>query len=129
MSAEDNKRAAQEGYAAFSAGDAEAAMRDIDDAIEWTVRGDNSLTGVYRGKEEVMGLWGQMMEHGATVEPHEFIAEGDKVVVLCKTSVEGESVEVADVLTYNDEGKLIAFDTLGDETIPNRVFAKELQAS
>jgi len=29
------------------------------------------------------------------------------------------------VLTFNGDGKLVAFDTLADETAPNRVFAKE----
>ncbi len=29
-----------------------------------------------------------------------------------------------DVLTYNGDGMLVAFDTLGDEAVPNRVFAR-----
>lgn len=29
-----------------------------------------------------------------------------------------------DVLAYNAEGKLIAFDTLADEAVANKVFAK-----
>jgi ketosteroid isomerase-like protein len=71
MGTQENKQAAQDAYAAFSSGDAEGAMRNIDDSIEWTVRGDNALTG-----------------------------------------------------TYNGAGKLVAFDTLADEAVPNRVFAK-----
>jgi ketosteroid isomerase-like protein len=122
--AQENKRAAQDGYAAFSAGDAEGAMRNIDDAIEWTVRGDNALTGTHRGKEAVGQLWQRFMEGGFTTEPHDFIAEGDKVVVLVTARLGGDVVEAADVLTYNRSGKLIAFDTLGDETVPNRVFQK-----
>lgn len=35
----------------------------------------------------------------------------------------GETVEAADVLTYNAEGKLVAFEQLGDATVANRVFA------
>jgi hypothetical protein len=58
-----------------------------------------------------------------STNPHDFIAEGDKVVVLATVELEGETVENADVLTYNSDGKLVAFDTLGDETVPNRVFA------
>ena len=129
MSAEDNKRTAQEAYAAFSAGDAEGAMREIDDSIEWVVRGDNALTGTYHGKQEVGELWGKFMAKGFSTDPHDFVADGDKVVVLCTIELAGESEETADVLTYNDDGKLIKFDTLGDEAIPNRVFAKELQAT
>jgi len=124
MGAQENKQAARAAYAAFSSGDAEAAMRDIDDSIERVVRGDNAITGTYNGKEAVGGMWGKSMEKGFRTEPHDFIAEDDKVIVLTTVQLDGEAVESADVLTYNSDGKLVAFDTLADETVPNRVFAK-----
>jgi uncharacterized protein len=124
MGAQENKQSAKDAYAAFSSGDADGAMRDIDDSIEWTVRGDNALTGTYNGKQEVGELWGKFMSKDFSNNPHDFIAEGDKVIALTTVQLEGESSEGADVLTYNAEGKLIAFDTLGDEAVPNRVFAK-----
>ncbi|HZI91767.1 MAG: nuclear transport factor 2 family protein [Actinomycetota bacterium] len=124
MGAQENKQSAQDAYAAFSSGDAEGAMRNIDDSIEWTVRGDNALSGTYNGKQEVGELWGKFMSKNFRTEPHDFVAEGDKVVVLTTVQLEGETVESADVLTYNGDGKLVAFDTLADETVPNRVFAK-----
>jgi len=104
--------------------DAAGAMANMDDSIVWTSRGDNALTGTYNGKEEVGGLWAQLAGKGFSTAPHDFIAEGDKVIVLTTATIAGESVESADVLTYNAEGKLIAFDTLGDPTNANRVFAK-----
>jgi ketosteroid isomerase-like protein len=124
MGAQENKQSAREAYAAFANGDAEGAMRDIDDSIEWTVRGDNALTGVYRGKQEVAGLWGRFLEQSPETEVHELIAEGDKVVVITTVRVAGEEVTGADVLTYNGDGKLIAFDTLADETVTNRLYPK-----
>ena len=124
MGAQENKQSAKDAYAAFSSGDADGAMRDIDDSIEWTVRGDNALTGTYNGKQEVGELWGKFMSKDFSNDPHDFIAEGDKVIALTTVQLEGESIEGADVLTYNAEGKLVAFDTLGDEAVPNRVFAK-----
>jgi ketosteroid isomerase-like protein len=124
MGAQENKQSAKDAYAAFSSGDADGAMRDIDDSIEWTVRGDNALTGTYNGKQEVGELWGKFMSKDFSNNPHDFIAEGDKVIALTTVQLEGESVEGADVLTYNAEGKLVAFDTLGDEAVSNRVFAK-----
>jgi hypothetical protein len=124
MGAQENKQSAQEAYAAFSSGDAEGAMRNIDDSVEWTVRGDNALTGTYNGKQAVGELWGKFMSKGFRTEPHDFVAEGDKVVVLTTIHLEGEEVEDADVLTYNAEGKLVAFETLADATVANRVFAK-----
>ena len=124
MSAQQNKQAAQDAYAAFASGDAEGAMRDIDDSIEWTVRGDNALTGTYGDKQAVGELWGKFMSKDFRSSPHDFIAEGDKVVVLTSIELEGETVESADVLTYNGDAKLVAFETLGDATVADRVFAK-----
>ena len=124
MSAEENKKSAEDGYAAFARGDADGAMENIDDSIEWTVRGDNALTGTYNGKEQVGKLWAEFASKEFSNTPHDFVAEGDKVIALTTAKFEGESVEGADVLTYNGDGKLIGFDTLADEAVPNRVFAK-----
>jgi len=123
MSAEDNKRTAEAAYRAFGEGDAAGAMRDIDEAVVWTARGSSSLSGTYRGKEEVGGLWARLAEKGLRTEPHDFVADGDKVVVLTTVTLDGESTEAADVLTYDSAGKLIAFDQLGDPAVANRVFA------
>jgi ketosteroid isomerase-like protein len=124
MGAQENKQTAQTAYAAFSSGDAEGAMRNIDDSIEWTVRGENALTGTYKGKQAVGELWGKLVGKGFRTAPHHFIAEDDKVIVLTTGYLDGEAVESADVLTYNGSGKLVAFDTLSDEAVANRVFAR-----
>ena len=124
MSAHENKQAAQDAYAAFGKGDAEGAMRNIDDSVKWTVRGDNALTGSYDGKQAVGELWGQFAKKDFRTEPHDFIADGDKVVVLTTIHLEGDVVESADILTYNGGGKLVAFDTRADAEVANRVFAK-----
>jgi uncharacterized protein len=123
VGAQENKQTAQAAYAAFSKGDAEGAMANIDDSIAWTVRGDNALTGTHKGKQAVGELWGQFMTKDFRTEPHDFIADGDKVVVLATVHLDGEATEDADVLTYNADGKLIAFDTLGDSSVADRVFA------
>ncbi len=122
MGAQENKQTAQEAYTAFSGGDAEGAMRNIDDSIEWKVRGDNALTGTYNGKQAVGELWGKFLTKDFRTAPHDFIADGDKVVVLTTVHLEGETVESADVLTYN--GKLVAFETVGEAHVADRVFAK-----
>jgi uncharacterized protein len=124
MGAQENKQTAQEAYAAFSSGDAEGAMRSIDDSIEWKVRGDNALTGTYRGKQAVGELWGKFLAKDFRTAPHDFIADGDKVVVLTTVHLEGETVESADVLAYDANGKLIAFETVGETHVADRVFAK-----
>ena len=124
MSAGQNKQNAQEAYAAFGNGDAERAMRDIDDSIEWTERGDNALTGTHEGKQAVGELWEKLVSKGFRTSPHDFVAEGDKVVVLTTRELDGEVTEGADVLTFNDAGKLVAFEALGDTAQTDRVFPK-----
>jgi ketosteroid isomerase-like protein len=122
MSAQQNKEAAEAGYRAFAAGDAAAAMKDMDDRVEWTARGDSALTGTYNGKQEIGELWAKMAGKGLKTEPRDFLADGDKVVVLTTVTLDGESAESADVLTYNEAGKMIAFEQFGDPAIANRAF-------
>ena len=69
MSAEENKQAAKEGYDAFAKGDAEGAMANISDSVEWVVGGDSSVSGIYRGKEEVGKFWAQLGEKGFQGKP------------------------------------------------------------
>jgi ketosteroid isomerase-like protein len=124
MGAQENKQVTEDAYRAFSAGDAAGAMENMDDSITWTARGDSALTGTYTGKQEIGELWGRLTGKEFSSSPHDFIADGDKVVVLTTVTIEGESSENADVLTFNSEGKLVAFDSLGDPSVGNRVFAK-----
>ena len=99
-------------------------MRDIDDSIAWTEGGDNALSGTHEGKQAVGELWGKLMSKGFRTSPHDFVAEGDKVVVLTTRELEGEVTEGADVLTFNDAGKLVSFEALGDTAQTDRVFPK-----
>lgn len=124
MSAQANKETAEAAYRAFAEGDAAAAMENMDDGVVWTARGDSSLSGTYTGKEEIAGLWAKLGEKGLRTEPHDFVADGDKVVVLTKVTLDGRSEEAADVLTYNEQGKLIAFEQIGDPAIANSVFPR-----
>jgi len=69
-------------------------------------------------------LWGKLRSEGFRTLPHDFVAEGDKVVVLTTRELGGEATEAADVLTFNDAGKLVTFEAFGDTTQHDRVFAK-----
>jgi ketosteroid isomerase-like protein len=124
MEATVNKQAAINGYAAFGAMDPEGAMKDISDAIEWVVGGDNALTGSYKGKEAVGGFWMKLVEKGFTTTPKEFIAEGNRVVVLCDVELDGDRAESLDLLSYNDDGQLVRFETFGGEAQLDRAFPR-----
>lgn len=124
MSAQANKETAEAAYRAFGNSDAAAAMENMDDGVVWTAGGDNALSGTYKGKEEVAGLWAKLGEKGLKTEPHDFLADGDKVVVLTTFTLDGRSDEAADVLTYDGDGKLVAFEQLGDPSIADSVFPR-----
>ena len=124
MSAQANKETAEAAYRAFADGDAAGAMQNMSDDVAWTAGGDNALTGTYSGKEEVAGLWAKLGEKGLKTEPHDFIADGDKVVVLTTVTLGGQTNEAADILTYDAEGKLIAFEQLGDPSLVNSLYPR-----
>ncbi|MGA8747007.1 MAG: nuclear transport factor 2 family protein [Solirubrobacterales bacterium] len=123
MGAQENKQEAEAAYRAFASGDAARAMENMDESIEWTTPGDHALSGTRHGKQEIGEFWGQLAGKEFRTEPTEFIADGDKVIVLTSVTLDGDTVESADVLTFNGDGRLIAFDTRGDPAVANRVFA------
>ena len=124
MTADELRESAERGYAAFGQGDAEAAMANIADSIQWVVGGESSVSGTYTGKDEVMGFWGKLLEVGFSTNPSEFLADGNRVVVLSTVSVAGESRDVADVLTYDGDGNLTRFQSFGGEDLLNQAFPK-----
>lgn len=98
-------------------------MRNIDDSIECTVRGDNALTRAYNGKQAVGELLGNFMSKDFRTEPHDFVAEGDRVIVLTTVHPEGRSDRERrrSHLQRRRQARRVRH---ADETVPNRVFAK-----
>ncbi len=121
MAGEQNVETAKQAYAAFSAGDAEAAMARIADDVEWITPGNSAISGTVHGKHEVGALWAKLAEKGFTTSPEHWFSDEDRVVVLTQISVGGEQADQADVLTYRD-GKLVKFQTAGDTGLLERVF-------
>ncbi len=124
MAGEENIEIAKRGYAAFSAGDAQAAMADMADEIEWVTPGNSAVSGTARGKQEVGAVWAQLAEKGFTTSPQHWLSDADRVVVLTQVSVGGESYDAADVLTFRD-GKLVKFQSAGDTALAERVFGSK----
>src|SRR5262245_46968071 len=118
MSEQQSVQRAQAAYAAFGRGDIAAFMDVLDDNVEWVLPGptDVPLFGTFRGKAGVQEWLGTMGEHVRfrTFEPREFIAQGDKVVVLLhaeSTLTRTNRNVVSDgvhVLTMRDD-KLVRF--------------------
>jgi len=124
MSVEENVQTAKEGYAAFGRGDMPAILELLTDDVEWIESGPPEVipsAGTYRGKEGVGRFFATLSEQVDIhkFEPHEFIAQGDHVVVLISTEATVKSTgrtinnHVAHVWTFKG-GKLGRFETFQD---------------
>jgi len=118
---DENIEKTKKAYAAFGQGDVEGASADLADDIEWVVPGNSSVSGTYRGKDEVIGFWMKLGEKGFSTSPEHFLGDDERVVVLTSVSVGGETADQADVLTFRD-GKLVKFQSAGDTAMQERVW-------
>ena len=125
MGAEQNLATARRGYAAFSAGDAAAAMAEMVEDIEWITPGNSAISGTTRGKQELGANWAKLAEKGFTTTPQHWFADEERVVVLTQITVAGEKADAADVLTFNSDAKLVKFQTAGDTALFERVFGSK----
>jgi uncharacterized protein len=121
MAADQNMESAKKAYAAFSAGDAEGAMANMADDIQWITPGNSAVSGTLNGKQEVGEYWGKLAEKGFTTEPQYWFADDERVVVLCHTSIGDDEADTADVLTFSD-GKLVKFQSAADTAALERHF-------
>ena len=124
MAGEENLEKAKKAYAAFSEGNAEGAMEDMADDLEWITPGKSEISGTIKGKEDVGELWGKFLEKDFKTSPQYWFADDERVVVLTRITIDGEEADSADVLTYRD-GKLVKFQTAGDTALLERVFGSK----
>ena len=75
----------QEGFEAFGKGDMETFAGLFSDDIAWHAPGNNVLSGDYRGKEQVFGLFGKLRDETEGTfhqDVHAILADDEHVVVL-----------------------------------------------
>jgi ketosteroid isomerase-like protein len=124
MSKDQNIETLNKGYAAFTAGDAEGAMKDLDDNVEWIEPGNSAISGTYHGKAEVADFFLKLAEQTFTTTPNRFIADGDEVIVLSDITAGGESAHSADLYTFRD-GKVVRAENFSDTAMMERVFGSK----
>lgn len=121
MTRQENIEKCKAAYAAFSAGDVESASAALDDEIEWIVSGNSKISGTRHGKDEVLAFWMQLAEKGFSTQPQYFLGDEERVVVLTTVTVDGETADQADVLTFRD-GKVVKFQSAGDTAMQERIW-------
>lgn len=116
MAGHSNVDRLKTGYQAFSSGDMDALGKRFSDDVVWHVSGDNPLAGDYKGKEEVFGFFGRILqETNGTfkTEVHDILANDEHGVALVRISAErgGKSIEqnVVHVFHLNDQGQSTEF--------------------
>ena len=119
MSEQENVQAVQQQYATFLRGDIQAVLNGLTDDVEWQEPGPPDVlpwAGTRRGREQVAQFFTLLSEilEFEQFEPQEFIAQGDKVVVLVRQRVRVKTTgrtfeqDTAQVLTLR-EGKIAKF--------------------
>ena len=119
--AEQNIGSAKAGYAAFSWGDPEAAMVNMADDVECVVPGNSTVSGTYHGKEELGAWWKKLAEKSHTQVAELFLGDDERVMVLVRATIAGESRDRVDILTYRD-GKVVKIQSVLDTLFHQRIF-------
>ncbi len=137
MSETNNVELVKKGYEHFGSGDIEGLLNLFADDINWkTPTVENAdYTGERSGKEEVTEFFSRLdeSEEFSNFEPTEFIAQGDRVVVLGKSAgtvkPTGNNFETdwVHIFTVRD-GKVTAFQEFFDTAAMNRAYQKATTA-
>jgi ketosteroid isomerase-like protein len=124
MAGEQNVETAKRAYAAFSSGDAQAAMEPIADDVEWITPGNSAISGILHSKQELGAQWAQLAEKGFSTSPQYWFSDEERVVMLTHITVGGEEADAVDVLTFRD-GKVVRFQTAADTALLERAFGSK----
>lgn len=119
MSEQDNIQIVKEAYAAFKRGDIPAVLDKLSDDVVWFLPGPADIlpvAGERRGREQVGQFFSALDENqeARQFEPQEFVAQGEKVVVLgqyrwlVKNTGREFASDWAHVFTVRD-GKVVGF--------------------
>ena len=86
MSEQDNVAVVRRAYENFKGGDINGILDSLTEEVDWRLPEIEGVafSGARKGREGVGGFFSQLAESQETVsfEPREFVAQGDKVVVL-----------------------------------------------
>ena len=70
--ASQNVEVAKKSYGAFAAGDLETVLSTFDDNVEFFLPGNSTISGTYRGKDEVTKFFAKLAEKSFTTTAQSF---------------------------------------------------------
>jgi ketosteroid isomerase-like protein len=123
MSEQQNLDLVRKGYEAFGRGDIPGLLALLDEQISWVTPGPADLptAGTRRGHQAVQEFFQTLQNMGDILrfEPKEFLAQGDRVVVLgdddTRVKATGNTVTFRWVHVFTvRNGKVAAFEEVGD---------------
>ncbi len=120
--AHPNEELLRTGYAAFAAGDLETVQALFSSEISWHNSGANALSGSYRGHEQVMTMFGRIMEvTGGTfrLDIHDILANDTHGVVLVTAHAtrDGQEVSVREANVWHlADGQATEFWDFAEDT-------------
>lgn len=119
MNEQRNTETARRCYELFKTGDIESLLNLYTDDADWETPNVENVPhgGKRRGRQQMSEFMSLVGEHSENLhfEPREFVAQGNKVVVLgnyeWRSKATGKQYEsdFVHVCTFNDEGKITAF--------------------
>jgi ketosteroid isomerase-like protein len=120
---QQNLELVKQGYDAFSRGDIPGLLALMDEQVSWRTPGpaDLPIAGTRRGHPAVAEFFQAPAGIGDILrfEPQEFIAQGDRVVVVgddaTRVKATGNTVELRWTHVFEiRHGKIVAFEEMGD---------------
>jgi len=130
MAEHPNAALLRKGYDAFSKGDMETIRGIFAEDIRWHITGDSSLSGDYKGIDEVFGFFGKLateMDGGLSLKLHDILANDEHAVALIDSTStrKGQSRNSRAVHIWHVQGgKAVEFwdsplDQAGDDAFLN----------
>jgi ketosteroid isomerase-like protein len=130
MAAKEDLAVIQRAYEAFGRGDIPAVLEGLSPDIQWHIPGRNPLAGTYKGHDEVVGFFTQLMERsGGTfnLEIDDWLASEQHVVVLVRETGQRDSkrLDVAGAHIWRlQDGKAVEFSFgSGDQSAQDEFWA------
>jgi ketosteroid isomerase-like protein len=131
MNEQENTQLVKQAYAQFLRGDISGLLETMHDDVQWELPHieNVSFSGARRGKDQVAQFFSELnrQQQALQFEPREYVAQGDKVIVLghyawtVKSTDRRYEGDWVHVFTVRD-GKLAAFREFGDTAAVEKAY-------